>query len=90
MLIWKLSAVSDRRRIAKYIAKDNPMAAVELVDLLIKTAEMLEENPKIGRTGRMKYTREAIAHPNYVLVYEVSTNAITILRILHTSQAWPA
>jgi len=89
MPIWKLSAVSDRRGIAKYIAKDNPTAAVEIVDLLIKTAGMLDENAKLGRTGRMKGTREAVAHPNYVVVYEVSANAVTILRILHTSQTWP-
>ena len=38
----------------------------------------------------MKNTREAVVHPNYVLVYEVSGSTVTILRVLHTSQAWPA
>ena len=67
MPIWKFSAVSDRRNIANHIAKDNPAAAVEIVDLLIKTAGMLGANPKMGRAGRMKGTREAVAHPNYIL-----------------------
>ena len=66
------------------------MAAVEIVDLLIKTAKMLDANPKLFKAGRMKGTREAVAHPNYVLVYEVSADTVTILRVLHTSQAWPA
>jgi addiction module RelE/StbE family toxin len=90
MPIWKLSAVSDRRGIAKYIALDNPTAAVEIVDLIINTAGMLDANPKIGRAGRMKGTRETVAHPRYVLVYQVSAGTVTILRVLHTSQAWPA
>ncbi len=90
MPIWKLSAVSDRKGIAKHIAKDNPTAAVEIVDLLIKTAGALDANPKMGRIGRMKGIREAVAHPNYVLVCQVSDNTVTILRVLHTSQAWPA
>ena len=89
MPVWKLSAVADRKRIAKHIALDNPTAAIEIVDLLIKTAKMLDANPKIFKAGRMKGTREAIAHPNYVLVYQVTADTITILRVLHTSQNWP-
>jgi addiction module RelE/StbE family toxin len=89
MPIWKHPAISDRKGIAKFIAKDNPIAAVEIVDLLINTAAMLDSNPKIGRAGRMKGTREAVVHPHYVLVYEVSGDTVTILRALHTSQAWP-
>lgn len=42
------------------------MAAVEIVDLLIKTAGMLDGNPKIGRAGRIKGTREAVVHLHYV------------------------
>ena len=81
--------VRDTSGIAKYIAKDNPTAAVEIVDLIIKTAGMLDANPEIGRSGRIKGTREAVVHPHYVLVYEVLANTVTILRVLHTSQAWP-
>ena len=66
------------------------MAAVEIVDLLINTAGALDANPKMGRTGRVKGTREVVAHPNYVLVYKVSDNTVMVLRVLHTSQAWPA
>jgi toxin ParE1/3/4 len=90
MLIWKLPAISDRKGIVKRIAKDNPAAAIKIVDLLIDTAEMLDANPAMGRVGRMEKTREMVAHPNYVLVYEVSSvDTVTILRVLHTSQSWP-
>ncbi|MFZ5503409.1 MAG: type II toxin-antitoxin system RelE/ParE family toxin [Pseudomonadota bacterium] len=53
-------------------------------------ASSLIEQPKLFKAGRVKNTREAVVHPNYVLVYEVAGSTVTILRVLHTSQAWPA
>ena len=50
----------------------------------------LIEQPKLFKAGRVKNTREAVVHPNYVLVYEVSGNTVTILSVLHASQVWPA
>ena len=37
----------------------------------------------------MKGTREIVVRPNYVMVYDVEGNTITILRVLHTAQQWP-
>jgi toxin ParE1/3/4 len=93
MPVWKPLAVADRKGIAKYIARDNPLAAVELVDLLIRQASSLDANPNMGRPGRIENTREWVVHPNYVIVYRVeegSMEPIVILRVLHASQAWPA
>jgi addiction module RelE/StbE family toxin len=87
-LEWKIEALSDRERIMDFIAMDNPQAAFELDLLFEKTANALKEQPKLFKPGRMKGTREAIVHPNYVIVYAVSTEVVTILRVLHTSQAW--
>ena len=73
-----------------FIAQDNPQAALDLDTLFEKKSDSLIEQPKLFKSGRIKGTREAVVHPNYVLVYQVSDNAVTILRVLHTSQAWPA
>lgn len=91
MPIWKFTAIANLKKIAQYIAQDNPVAAVELVDLLIAQAEQLEANPKIGRLGRVEGTREWVAHPHYVIVYHLVGNPlqVEILRVLHTSQQWP-
>ena len=80
----------DRERIMDFIAQDNPQAALDLDTLFEKKSDSLIEQPKLFKSGRIKGTREAVVHPNYVLVYQVSDNAVTILRVLHTSQAWPA
>jgi addiction module RelE/StbE family toxin len=72
-----------------YIAQDNPQAALDLDVLFEKKANVLIDRPKLFKQGRVNGTREAIAHPNYILVYTVSDKIVTILRVLHASQAWP-
>lgn len=91
MPIWKRPAVADRKSIAEYIARDKPLAAVELVDLIVDRAAMLDANPKAGRPGRIKGTREWVVHPHYVIVYRLSGKPaqVEILRVLHTSQQNP-
>lgn len=89
-LEWKPAAFSDRERIMDFIAQDNPQAALDLDAMFEKKADAITENPKLFKAGRMKGTREAVVHPNHVLVCEVSADTVTVLRVLHTSQAWPA
>jgi plasmid stabilization system protein ParE len=35
-------------------------------------------------------TREAVVHPNYIMVYRIESETITILRVLHAAQRWPS
>lgn len=88
-LIWKPLALDDRERIMDYIALDNPQAALELDSLFEQLAERLIEHPKLYKPGRMKGTRDAVAHPNYVMVYSLDGDTISILRVLHSAQEWP-
>ena len=88
-LQWKSAAMNDREQIMDFIAQDNPQAALDLDSLFEEKANMLIEHPNLFKPGRIKGTRHAIVHPNYVLVYKVSGDIVTILRVLHTSQAWP-
>lgn len=92
MLIWKPQALADRDNIMEYIAQDNPLAAVELDELIEAKAEQLADNPKLGRVGRVKGTREWVAHPHYVIVYHLTGKPaqVEVLRVLHTSQHWPS
>lgn len=87
-LEWKPASFSDRERIMDFIAQDNPQAALDLDAMFEKKADAITDNPKLFKSGRMKGTREAVVHPSYVLVYEVSVDTVTVLRVLHTSQSW--
>ena len=72
-----------------YIAQDNPAAALELDLEFEAKADPLPKHPKLYKPGRMKGTREIVVRPNYVMVYAIEGDAITILRVLHTAQQWP-
>lgn len=89
MPIWKPAAIADRRRMTDYIAEDNPRAAIELGDALIEKAGLLDQNPMQGRIGRVKGTRELVAHSNYILIYRVVGKAVEVLRVKHAAQKWP-
>lgn len=86
---WSESALRDIEQIARYIAQHNPIAAISTVDLVTDAAQNLAYSPYIGRIGRRKNTRELVVHPNYILVYKISNDAIRIITVLHTRQRYP-
>lgn len=81
--------MADRARIMDYIAQDNPAAALDLDIEFEDKADHLPENPKRYKPGRLKGTREIVVRPNYVMVYAITGDTITILRVLHAAQQWP-
>ena len=68
---WSATALEDVDAMASFIARDNPAAADRLTDLIFAAAERLAMGPYQYRAGREPGTREAIVHPNSILVYAV-------------------
>ena len=65
------------------------MAAADRLEALIQhTADRLPDHPYVHRLGRVAGTREAIVHPNYILVYRVDID-IEVLAVLHARQQYP-
>jgi len=84
--------MSDREMIMDYIAKDNPIAAYELDELIESKANQLIERPKLYQASRrVRGTREMIVHPNYIIIYRivVESDTVEILRVKHAAQQWP-
>lgn len=76
----------DIERIVDYISLNNPVAAENVYREIVRTAEKLPEFPALGRPGRHPKKREiSIADLPYLIVYEVSPEAVTILAVFHTS-----
>ena len=67
----------------------NATAAEELYRRIEACAERLPQFPYLHRPGRVSGTREAIVHPNYVLVYRITEDAIEILNVFHARQQYP-
>jgi addiction module RelE/StbE family toxin len=88
-LVWTRTASSDRKDIREYIAQNNPAAALALDELISEKASRLVDHPGLGRPGRVKGTRELVAHQNYILIYDTVDDLVRILRVLHAAKQWP-
>lgn len=89
-LSWTPEAIEDRDTIYDYLEARNPLAAIDLDELLSEQARLLEDHPALGRTGREQGTRELVVHSSYFLVYDVmGSGLVRVLRVLHAKQQWP-
>ncbi len=90
-LRWTRLADADLESIEQYIGQDSPAAAIRVILELVEQAEtLLPRHPAIGRAGRVLGTRElVIGHLPYIIAYRVRDKDLEILRVLHTSRAWP-
>ncbi|MBB3192215.1 type II toxin-antitoxin system RelE/ParE family toxin [Halomonas cerina] len=86
---WRAHALDALEDIAAYLSERNPYAAEALVSAIEETAEALPEHPYLYRHGRVLGTREAVVHPNYLLVYRIASDHIAILDVLHARREYP-
>jgi addiction module RelE/StbE family toxin len=87
-LVWRENARAEAGAIFRYIAERNPAAADKLEAAVHACAGRLPERPYLYRSGRVPGTREAIVHPNYILVYRVTADAVEIVNLAHARQLY--
>jgi len=88
-LVWRAGALDDLKSIIEYIAGRNITAAAKLYSAIEACAERLQDRPLLHRPGRVEGTREAVVHPNYILIYEIRCDAVEITAIVHSRQRYP-
>lgn len=86
---WKDEAKLDLKEIIAYIDSKNQKAADDLQYQVFNTIEQLIQHPFLYRIGKIPTTREIVVHPNYIIVYQVTSTDIKILNILHARQQYP-
>lgn len=88
MVIWSNPAKDDLKKIHDYIARDSKFYAIKVSQEFAEKSEELKEFPKRGRVV------PEIGDPNirelfvysYRLIYEISSDKIEILAIIHGRQ----
>ena len=70
-LVWRAQSLDDLEAIITYIAERNVTAAQRLQAAIEACANALPAHPLAFRPGRVAGTREAVVHPNYILIYRV-------------------
>jgi toxin ParE1/3/4 len=91
-VVVRAAAERDLDRIYEWIAKDNPRAALGVIERIVGRITLLELDAlaHMGRPGVLEGTRELIEFP-YVIVYQVfeEHREIAVLAILHGAQKRP-
>jgi toxin ParE1/3/4 len=89
-VVWLEEATKDLKEIGLHIGKDDPSAAYRVLAKIKASADSLENNSELGRTGRVDKTRELVisGYP-YILPYTIKKKQIRILAVMHTSRKWP-
>jgi len=88
MVIWSKPAKNDLKKIYDYIAGDSKYYAAKVAQEFVEKSQRLEEFPQMGRVVpeiESPNIRELIIY-SYRLIYEVSTDRIEILTIVHGRQ----
>ena len=89
-IVWTEPSRQDLREIFAYIAEENPRAATAFLSEIKRRVEVLQNNPKLGRKGRVEGTRELVlSGTHYLLPYRVKKQQVQILAVFHTSKKWP-
>ena len=85
-LLWTNEAINRLSEIEEYISRDNAERAIDFVSNLIEHANILLENPQIGRIVpelSNEQIRE-ITYKNYRIVYRVKSEQLEILTVFES------
>lgn len=87
---WLRLALLDLDDVEAYIARDNPVAAAELVLKIVRAVSLLREQQGLGRAGRVSGTKELVVPGTpYIVPYRVKDGTIEVLRVYHAARRWP-
>ena len=87
---WLSKALNNLDQEAAYIATDDPEAARLVAARVLDAMGMLEQQPGLGRPGRVPGTRELVVlDTRYIVPYRVRGQSVEILRVFHTSRRLP-
>jgi toxin ParE1/3/4 len=88
--VWLGKALDDVVAAAEFIEADNAAAARVLKRRITEAVRLLEDQPSLGRPGRVSGTRELVVPATpYIVAYTVIANQIVVLAVIHGARQWP-
>ena len=90
-LTFTLPAEQDLEAISDYIGTDNPRKAISFVQELRAQCRRIAQNP-LGYQPRPEIAANlrSCAYGRYVIFFEITSEDITIVRVLHGARDLPA
>jgi toxin ParE1/3/4 len=88
-IVWRPAARRNWHAIIDYVSAHSPRGTNTLKAHLEQTLMQVSAHPHSGREGRVTDTREALIHPNYILVYRAEKHQIRVINVLHSARQYP-
>jgi toxin ParE1/3/4 len=88
-IVWSERALDDLDNIIAYVGVRSPQAGLRLYELIEASVRPAGEFPDMFRKGRVRGTREIVAHPNYIVVYRATVRRILVVAVIHARQKYP-
>lgn len=84
-------AIRNLIQLRKHIEKHFEENAALVAAHILKSVDLLQSHPEIGRPGRVVGTRELIVPDTpYVIPYRVRRERLELIAVFHGHQKWPA
>lgn len=89
-VVWHPDSELDLLEIIQFIGERNPLAAVNLADLLRNSVVHLSGHPYLFKSStRVHGCREIVVHPNYLVFYKVLVDQVLVVKVAHSRQQFP-
>lgn len=88
-VVWNEDARTHLKAISAYIRRDSPQNAINMVERLLGATQSLGRFPQLYRVSQRVEGAREIPVPPYLILYEVSRTAVTILAVVHGRQKFP-
>jgi len=81
--------MDDLAAIEAHIAKDNPLAAVDMWLHIDDQVAQLSDPNYPRRPGRIAGTMELVAHENHIVVLKETASLVIVMNVIGARQQWP-
>jgi plasmid stabilization system protein ParE len=89
-IVWLPSAAKDLARLREFIKNKNPSAAQRAASRIKEAAQILKENPEVGRpVDEMLLFRDLyipFGSGSYILRYREEANRVVVVRVKHSKE----
>jgi addiction module RelE/StbE family toxin len=87
---WSPRALRDLIEIYRTIAIENARAAAEQAEHIVKRAEALSDQPRLGKASHWRGRRVLVLtrYP-YSIYYRISKGAVQVVRVVHQRRRFP-